>query len=304
LLERFALRSIGRFGRHPTVRDPAVQAAWSRVSDAFPDMTSALLIYTGVYKRTVLCGIVAAPRPFFIKVFADLTEHEAEEHRLQMLGQIAPSSVLLARAEFEQDGIVAYELLERSKRRASQSMLENVALEVGLNSYHASRQSGDNKYEDWQEIVRAMRRLLTEFGLVIPDKMVSRLNELNPPQMIAHGDFTPWNAFPSREGRLAVIDYERVDRRAPFTDAWHLATQPLALRGKRALPAVLLARVRDVAECDDSTVLGWYCAYLVQELNQDASDWVVHKRHNKPLRQLITAKTILLEDAISRVDAV
>jgi hypothetical protein len=302
LVERLALPSVGRLGRSLPVSDPTIREAWDRLTRAFPDITSALLVHTGFYKDTVLSGVITSPHRLFIKVFAGMADQEAEANRLHNLREIVPSGVVLAVVELEESGLVAYQLLERNFRRAPQSMLDDVAVNLGMNSYRHAMLTRGSSDDSWKAIIPNTRELLAKFGIDISDEIASTLSALAPIRPIAHGDFTPWNAFLSKEDRVAVVDYERVGPRAPFTDAWHLTTQPLALRGKTVLPTVLLARVRDAAECDDASVLAWFSAYILEELNQDASDWVLHGRHHPQLRRLILAKHRLLKDALSRID--
>ena len=83
-----------------------------------------------------------------------------------------------------------------------------------------------------------------------------------PPATVAHGDFTPWNALRTADGRIAIVDYERVGLRAPFTDAWHLATQAPALRGRVTVPGRLVQRIAREAAADPHAVRDWYRAYL------------------------------------------
>lgn len=303
LLERVALASVGRFGRLLPVRDPTIREAWLRLNRAVPDIESALLIYTGFYKKnSVLSGVIDTGQSRFVKVFSEPNGHEAESGRLDDLRKIVPRSVVLARIELEGDGVIAYELLERSGRHAPQRVLEDVAMKLGVNAYREARRSNESVDDTWRETVVTTQRLLAEFGSAISNETASKLRRLVPLRTIAHGDFTPWNAFLSRQGRVALVDYERVGHHVPFTDAWHLATQPLALRGRIVPPTALLARVRDAAECDDRCVCGWYCAYLVQELNQDVSDWVIHGHHYARLRRVIVSKTRLLQNAISKAE--
>jgi aminoglycoside phosphotransferase (APT) family kinase protein len=115
---------------------------------------------------------------------------------------------------------------------------------------------------------------------------------------IAHGDFTPWNVFATDSAEVALVDYERVGWRAPFTDVWHLAVQQQALTGRVKLPWHLVNLVARHANESVHDALALYAAYLVEELRQDLRDWVVAGRRHPQLRRLIAAKTDALRAAV------
>lgn len=302
LAERIALSSVGRLGRPQPVHNPVIQDAWERLTSTVPGIRSALLIYTGFYKDTLLSGAVDARLPLFVKVFGDFSGHEHEAERLRVLREIVPSSLVLASVVSEMSGVTAYELLERSGRRVPRELLEQAALELGLNAYREASRSGAVVGEGaWKRTIVTARALLTHLGIELSDAALSQLEERAPPEALAHGDFTPWNAFLTSNEKLAVVDYERVAPRAPFTDAWHLMTQPVALRGGTLDPTIVVARVSELTARDERTALGWYCAYLLQDLHLDATDWVVHGRHHPQLRQLIVSKTKLLDNALTKI---
>src|SRR5207247_4236240 len=99
-------------------------------------------------------------------------------------------------------------------------------IELGRNGYQDAS-TGDGAA--WKEKLYATQASLATLGMTLSDSAVSTLENFTPPRATAHGDFTPWNAFVTYPDNIAVVDYERVGRRAPFTDSSHLATQHAAL---------------------------------------------------------------------------
>jgi hypothetical protein len=289
-LERAAL-AARRNGA--TVDDERILEAWRRLRESLPDTTAALLLYTGFYKDTVLSGIVVGRAPRFVKVFSADDGQEEERRRLELLRAIVPREVTLPELSSPAPGIAAYPLLTRSRRRPTARQLQDVALTIGLNAIHSTPSDSGHSQRDWQSYLGDTAALIRSTELAEVD--LDRLTGHRPPPAVAHGDFTPWNVFRTGTGELALVDYERVGLRAPFTDAWHLATQPRALRSRASVPDALIARVSQAAGADAGEVRSWYDAYLLQDLNQDATDWVVQGRRHPQLRRLIRAKAALLD---------
>lgn len=291
-IERLALAVRGRNG--PPVDEERILAAWSRLHAALPDSTAALLLYTGYYKDTILSGVVAGRELRFVKVFASPDGTDEEHRRLEQLRPVVPSDVLLPELATPAAGIAAYPLIERAARRPSSKELEEVALAIGLAASHSAPTAGPGGRRAWDAYISKTADLVDRTDLASLDR--SCVPAVAPKATVAHGDFTPWNVFRTTSGRLALVDYERVGLRAPFTDSWHLATQAGALRSRAHVPAELIARVSHTAGANNAQVRAWYDAYLLEELHQDATDWVEHGRRHPQLRHLIRTKAALLND--------
>jgi hypothetical protein len=299
-LESIALRTVGRLSPAKEVRSTQIQAAWERLNATIPEISSALLIYTGFFKDTVISGVVESRQPLFVKVFADSTIAAKETARLDALSHIVPADMRLASVVLESNGVIGYELLKRKARRAPVQMLEQAAVELGRKGYHDAS-TGDSAA--WREKIYATRASLAVLGMTLSDHAVSTLEDFTPPGALAHGDFTPWNAFVTYPHELALVDYERVGPRAPFTDFWHLATQQAALGGGKLVPSKLAARACALSGLDTATAFRWYCSYLLEDLSVDTVDWVVHGRQHRQLHRLISAKTRLLKETLVSLES-
>jgi hypothetical protein len=299
-LENVALRTVGRFLPSKEVRSTQVQGAWERLNAAVPDINRALLIYTGFYKETVMSGVVEARQPLFVKVFADPTIAGKESARIDTLSRIVPADMRLASVVLESNGVIGYELLRRKARRAPVQMLERAAIELGRNGYRDASTGDDGA---WKEKLYGTQASLAMLGITLSDRAVATLEDFTPLRATAHGDFTPWNAFVTYPHQVAVVDYERVGPRAPFTDSWHLATQQAALGNRRIVPTKLAARVCVLSGLDIATALRWYCSYLLEDLSVDTVDWVVHGRQHRQLQRLISGKTRLLKEALASLES-
>jgi len=297
-VERLVLAA--RRGAGAPVDDERILAAWGRLHEAMPDASAAFLLYTGYYKDTILSGVVAGGELRFVKVFAAPDGNVDERSRLERLRSVVPDAVLLPELTSPAPGIAAYPLLHRESRRPTQAELEDVALTIGLTASRSDPGFHPDSQNAWDVYVAEAADLVTRTGLASLEH--TRLPAQAPGATIAHGDFTPWNAFRTTGGRLALVDYERVGLRSPFTDSWHLATQAGALRSRARVPTELIARVSHKAGADPKEVRTWYDAYLLQDLHQDATDWVVHGRRHPQLRRLIRAKAVLLGDGARRSD--
>jgi hypothetical protein len=253
------------------------------------------MVYTGFYKDTILSGVIEAEaeRRLFVKVFADRSAHELELTQLESLRQIAPPELALASIAAAGDGVVAYELLGRASRRAPAPMLEQAALALAASAYQR-RAASD--VDCWAGLLEQVRRRLAHVGADLGQDEL-RLLTIPPEPTLAHGDFTPWNTFTTIDDRVALVDYERVARRAPFTDVWHLFVQPAALASGSFDSRRLIARVCAVADVDGRSAAAWYRAYLLEELAVDTRDWVEHDRHHPQLQRLIRYKAQLLREA-------
>lgn len=289
-LEQIAMATIGRV-RSPRAVGPDLRYAWERVQSFHDgDIRAALFVYTGYYKDAILSGIVLAQDATFVKAFDSERGHRDEARRLEQLRGIVPPSIALAPLRHAARGVVGYGLLERSRGIPSEAWLLDAASQIGTQSL---RCSASHSGRDWASLTGETARLLTAFGL--PDHSLHGLpNYDRGPLAVAHGDFTQWNTFAAADGRLALVDYERVALRAPFTDVWHLVTQCAALSGSVALPEDAFAFVAAAAHVPRANAVRWYLAYLMEELCIDLTDWVVHARKHSQLRALITAKANVL----------
>lgn len=294
-LEKAALKTVGRL-RGPSVTNPAICDALDQIFSAFPEATSALLLYTAYYKTsTVLSGIVSSPEPVFVKVFADPQFQSEEEKRYLSLKTVIPSGVQMAPIQLTTARLTAYGLIPRRRRTASHENLINTAIDLAVSSMRKERKAP----AFWHQNAKTASQLMERYGSPIKPSSVGWLERLTIPCVVAHGDFTPWNAFETPQGDVALVDYERVGFRAPCADVWHLTTQIHALSGNSVrLPRNHLRIVSRALACEYVTAKQWYCAYLVEELLQDASDWVLHGHRHAKLSKLIERKLMLLEEAV------
>lgn len=300
-IERLALTTIGRRGsRKPVTAE--VHEAWERLRSGYPDhITAALFVYTGYFKDTVLSGVVQGQESLFIKVFSSRDGHRDEADRIGRLQTVVPDSITLAPLVHAADGIVAYRLLTRAAQPASARLLHKSARDIGVQALGLSAAWAPDGSTAVAHIAHATSELLSDFGLQENRLAILSQGE-RVPQPIAHGDFTPWNAFSTPTGRLALVDYERVAHRAPFTDVWHHYTQPRALARRVELPEHLLSSVAEITRTSRASVRTWYATYLAEELQIDLTDWVVRERRHPQLRDLIETKAAMLARTLKTVE--
>ncbi|HVU77916.1 MAG TPA: hypothetical protein VHC67_10065 [Gaiellaceae bacterium] len=294
-LERLALKTIGRRpGRRAD--EPDIAEAWARVLETHETLgpiRTALFVYTGFYKDTVLAGVIDTGEVRFAKVFRDLEAGAAEQAKHDSLARFAAGPVALAPIVYAGNGIVAYELLPRADRTPDPHRLEAAAHAIAAAALGASRPR-DSVAAD--ELRTTVAERLAALGEGQAAEAAKKLDVAHVPLGVAHGDFTPWNTFGLPDGRLALVDYERVAERAPYTDAWHLRTQQAALGGKPGTAASAAAQVAAEAGVSRSEATMWYLTYVLEELRQDLSDWFDAGRRHRQLRRLIGVRASLLRD--------
>jgi hypothetical protein len=296
--ERVALALAGARGE-PVTNHVDVIDAIQRLKSLFPSAASGLMIYTGSYKDTILAGVILDREPLFVKVFRTPSDADREGARITLLLSVVPSTVEIARPMRLDAGVVAYTLLSRDRRRPALHRLEGVALSLGISAMPHRRLAAPS----WAERATAAADLLKKYGTPLSPAQVNQLSCLDTSVCPAHGDFTPWNAFLTAQGRVGLVDYERVAYRAPFTDIWHLHVQLAALRGRTPPLDTLLARVATHSGCRTCQVREWLVGYLIDELLIDCSDWVCHERRHPQLRRLIALKKSLLATYLSHAVA-
>lgn len=251
-VERVALLLPARWTTTRPVTEPAIVSAFHALDEALGGVKSAFLLWTGYYKSTLLVGPVrTATAVVFVKVFPCNSEAEAELARIEQLRTIIPASVRLASVDAPGAGVVIYEAMPRSWKPLSVDVLRPVALEIGVS---ALRQPSESE----REVPAHVSSLDVLEGMVGDEVRRTIERELSGGRSaLAHGDFTPWNAFRSPDQRTCLVDYENVGLRPPFFDAVHLETQPAAVAGHGVDLRPLIRTIAEAAGVPIAEAAGW-----------------------------------------------
>jgi hypothetical protein len=297
--ERIALIVAGlRECRNPVPDD--AQEAWSRAADSLEigRRANAFLIYTGRYKtETVISGVVGGNPTLFVKVFRDSNAHIPEVQRYRLLKSVVPKELVLAPLHTARDGVVAYGLLERSRTRGQSARIQEAAITLG----HAALVTATPRRErEWRDLVEEVGELHSEMSATqVPFKDALALDA----HQIAtcHGDFTRWNTVPMGRNVTGLVDYERVARRAPFTDLWHLLTQARVMNGRGRVPDSAMYQLASSLALQLAEVRSWYMTYLLEELHVDLTGWVRDGQRHPQLRMLIAGRAKLFAESLNRL---
>lgn len=297
-MERVAMRLVTPVLRGPAVGEPRLLLAWDAVGRLIGSASDALLLYTEYYKGTIFVGPVLAGRPLFVKVYNHESDAGAEVRRRDWIYDCAAGFFRIPRLEHADQAVLCYELVLHGRRRPNSTTIASSALAFGRAALLAS--GGALPFRKLVDLNRLSALASAAFLPVIgrAAAAVTAIDDLVPVAQ-AHGDLTPWNVFFDVDGRICLVDYERVLDASPFFDLFHAFTQSRSLVGNATLPVETLRKVVEAAGVEKKTALHWYVAYLLFQLATDLGELVDEGRQHHQLRTLITTKTRLLLQALA-----
>ena len=283
-----AARFANRFIPKTPVVERELTAAFDEANTVL-GIRSAFLLHTGWYKDTYFVGPVekADGARVFVKSFANREAKALEALGTDIVARLAKGHFRTADILADEGDVLAFELLERGKT-CSPDFEQNV---LAMCSDALEQASPAMHLHDRLTLVAA--------HFADRDRPMPPLGPI--PQVMGHGDCTPWNMFRDRFGSPCLVDTERAGVCSPYSDWFHFCTQPLAMKGER--PAIERLLCDPIVErVGDETARQFLLAYLLRELETDLQQWNGGRRHHQ-LAMLIEIRTRMIDDLTTRPTA-
>jgi len=182
---------------------------------------------TSWYKNTYIVGIIQVKdNKYFLKYFKNEESALVEKDNTLNFIDICKDKCVLAKLLHINKNVVWYEWIKQHNEKPKIDNLASLAVELALSQSQTNSDSLDKFRQDvffkfvyWEKHI-SLKNMF--------DEAISKLfmkPNLTYPLKMAHGDFTTRNSFLNENGRIVLIDYERVGLRVEFCDLFHLYFQ-------------------------------------------------------------------------------
>jgi hypothetical protein len=257
-----------------------------------PD-SSALLLWTGYYKDTMLVGpVLTHADGVFVKHFRDPGAAQAEAERATMMHKLADAAgAVTTLIPTIMNSAVTFPLVDR-QRLATPAEAHHVATRLAA----AAIARAPSEQEQADRASRATQALeqLGSAGIPVKER-IAKLIQRGPERLApAHGDITPWNVLIDQDGRAVLIDYDEAAWLPAYFDVVYAHSHVEALSGRVPAPTNMIDVLRSSGLAADDAQAAVVHG-LSEQVMRAADSLRNHPLNSTRLRRQVEAKLAALE---------
>lgn len=267
---------------------------------------SGLFLDTSWYKHTYFVGCAGTKnQSYFFKVFKKSGDAEQEANKLEKIRPNFSSGFRIPDIIHRGENILVTNYIEPyghpKPTNAREAILESINKSGRASSRPLDALLNDFKYS--LELIKQTGLLndhLFEASLI--DKF-SLDKSLRYSQSLCHGDLTPWNTFRDKENKTVLVDTERVDIRAIYTDLFHYEFQTKAMsRCCFYKIEKIMSPIVETLSMDYSKVATLALLYLCEEIVIDSHELLNRRNNSNLIIRALTRKMNWAKNLIQHFD--